>query len=219
MTKTSRRAIVAGLAATPLAGLPALAPAAPGADPALAALAEHDRARSALDAAYSRTRSASAKLDAAREALGLVIYKGEEVHSLRQLEALCRAEPKDMSDEDLERAIADLRRNNAAIRAAASRPDREYEAARAALIEREPALEPAIVEMQEVEEAEDAPLDALNEAETAIVAAKPTTRAGAAAQLRFIADHFEELIDDSRELAPDALRAVADLLAADPVNA
>jgi hypothetical protein len=136
MTNATRRTIVAGLAATPLAGLPALASAGPASDPVLAALARHDRARAALDAAYARTRAAL-----------------------------------DMGDD-------------AALEAA--------------------------------EVAEDAPLDALNEAETAIVAANPTTRAGAAAQLRFIADHFEELIDDSRERAPDALRAVADLLAAEP---
>ncbi|WP_159727556.1 hypothetical protein [Methylosinus sp. Ce-a6] len=212
MTTTTRRAILAGLAAAPVAGLPALAQALPGADPVLVALGDHGRARAVLDAAYARTSALSDKVEAAQEALGHITYKGEEVLNLRQLERLRSMEPRGFSDEDLERTIADLRRNNAAKRAALAEPDHEYEAARAALVERGQPLEAALREEREAEAADEKWLDAVNAAEVAIMTAEPTTQAGAAALLRFIADCFEELIDDARELAPDAIRAAVAVL-------
>jgi len=57
-TSTTRRTILVGLAAAPVAGLPAIAKALPGADPVFAALAEYRDARKGMDAAFAVTHAA-----------------------------------------------------------------------------------------------------------------------------------------------------------------
>ena len=48
-TQTTRRAVMAGLAAAPVAGLPAIAGAVAGNDPIFAAFAEYERTKVAKD--------------------------------------------------------------------------------------------------------------------------------------------------------------------------
>jgi hypothetical protein len=77
MTRTTpRRAIIAGLAATPVAGLPAIAEPLPGADPVLSALAEHRRASAKMAAALARSEAAFAMVD--RDEVWKVVREAEE---------------------------------------------------------------------------------------------------------------------------------------------
>ncbi len=78
-TETTRRAMVAGLAMAPIAGVPAIAGAVAGNDPALAAITEYERRRAIADASWEASTDAYNAFKAAREAIGLVTFKGEEV--------------------------------------------------------------------------------------------------------------------------------------------
>ena len=99
----SRRAIVAGLAVAPVAGLPAMAGTV-GADPALEALAEYDHRHAIELAARKASRSAYHALEAAADAIGApVVFEGEKIFTLQQLERLNRqACPSPLPEAELE---------------------------------------------------------------------------------------------------------------------
>jgi hypothetical protein len=210
----SRRALAAGLALAPVAGLPALAGALSVDDPILAALAEYKRRYSVSTAAWEAASDASKALDAARQAVGVVTYKGEEVSSLRRLEYLADR-PRLLSDAEWGETIALLKSGRTAQQIEAARPDPEYQAARAA-------LEPLLPAHEAAERAADVrgaekraePLEVkTREAERAVYEAEPTSPAGAIALLRFAADYLEENgVNDTllEDVFPDAIRAAAD---------
>lgn len=212
-TSISRRAIVAGIAAMPIAGPPAVAES----DPIFAALEKHSECRRLLDAAYHRSALAADALEAATSSLGVVTYQGVEVKSREHLEAL-RGSRAGLLDDELEESIARLRGENAKLRAraAAIGLDLEYQTARAAIEKREEALRAVQAKccVREAERATDEPFMAAIEAEAEIIASRPTTKAGALALLAFIADRLksDDLVDDTRELVPDAIRNAAALL-------
>jgi hypothetical protein len=95
MTTTSRRAIIAGLAAAPLGGLPAIAEAFTG-DPALKAVSEFER----LDAIARAAWHYEPEGKVTREIFPGVIFNGGRVFDIHHLETL-RASAMGMSDEDL----------------------------------------------------------------------------------------------------------------------
>lgn len=72
--------------------------------------------------------------------------------------------------------------------------------------------------LKAAEKAEDEPFEALCAAEFAVLKAEPTTREGALRLLAYVADRLESdaLGDRELQLAPDAIRAAVDLLAAEP---
>ncbi len=104
----SRRSLAAGLALAPVAGLPALAGAVSVDDPVFAALAEFQRLQAVEKAAEKGSSEVSEAFCAARDALGVVTFKGEKVYSLKHLEFLADR-PRPMSEAELEAAIANLR--------------------------------------------------------------------------------------------------------------
>ena len=210
----SRRALAAGLALAPVAGLPALAGVVSADDPVLGALAEYKRRYAVSTAAWDAASDASKALDAARKAIGVVTFKGEEVHSLGRLEYLADR-PHTLTAEELEATIARLRQGWAMQQEEAARPDPEYQAARAALEARLPAHEAAArsADVRGAEKRAEPLEDKTREAERAVYEAEPTSRAGAIALLRFAADFLEENgVNDSmlEDVFPDAIRAAAD---------
>lgn len=214
----SRRSFAAGLALAPVAGLPAIAGAVnAGDDPVLAALAEHERLQVLAKAAEEASNAADRAFVAARETLGLVMFKGEDVYSLEYLECLAghTFRSGNYTYEKLEAIIADIRQGWAIMQAEMTQPDVEYEAARSALEARLPAYEGAKIEsgIDAAEETMNAAFDDVSDAERTIFETAPTSRAGAVALLRFTADFLDELgINDMKvdDVLPDALRAAAD---------
>ena len=75
----SRRALAAGLALAPVAGLSALAGSALADDPVLVALAEYKRRYAVSTAAWEAVSDAGKALTPPSKAIGVVTYKGEEV--------------------------------------------------------------------------------------------------------------------------------------------
>jgi hypothetical protein len=203
----SRRALAAGLALAPVAGLPALAGAVTIDDPVFAALADHNRAV----AAYEAIQEASA---APSEAIPFVTYKGEKAYSLPHLNHLAGRPHYPMTADELEETIAQLRRGLAKQQEEAARPDSEFEAARAALEARQAAFDLAKeAGPDEAEAASQAAYDALSDAERAVYEAEPISRAGAIALLRFAADFLQENgVNDTQleDVFPDAIRRAAD---------
>jgi len=202
----SRRRIMAGLAAAPVAGAPAIAGAVIGDDPVFAALAERDHAHAIWEAAIPKT-------DAASEAIGAVIYNGEEVYTLPHLNHLAGLPHYPMTGAELEEAVAQLRRGWAMQQEELASTSPEYQAARAALEARQAAL--AVAPESSAEEASDDAFDVFGDAERAVFEAAPTTQAGAVALLRFTAEFLEELgINDTKveDVLPDAIRNAAAVL-------
>jgi hypothetical protein len=212
--RISRRAVATGLALAPVAGLPALAGAGSVDDPILAALAEYKRRHSVSTAAWDAASDASKAVDAARQAIGGVTFKGEKVYSLERLEHPADR-PHTMTADELEATIAQLRRGWAMQQEETARPDPEYQAARAALEARLPAYK-AAARAADVEGAEEKaePLDEkTRQAERAVYEAELKSVAGAAALLRFAADYLRENgINDTllEDVFPDAIRRAAD---------
>jgi len=199
-TQTTRRAIVTGIAVAPLAGLPALAGAATTNDPILSAIAEHRRLKAIARAASEAAGAADKVFDAAAGAIGVVTYKGEKILSEERLDFLAYR-PQPMSEIDLEEIIQRLRTGNARLKAEASVPDHECDAARAELQQKRELFEKAREQcgVQAADEASDAAWDAEREAEIAVVASSPATPAGAAAFIRYAADFLDDLgINDTR---------------------
>ncbi len=213
-TPISRRALAAGLALAPVAGLPALAGVGSVDDPVFAALAELDRlkaAEKAAEEAYSATHEA---FEAARKSIGVVTYKGEEVRSLDRLEFLANR-PRLLSDAEWGETIEMLKRGRTVQQIEAARPDPEYHAARAALEARLPAYKKSKVESgaKAAEANAQAAYEKVGDAERAVYEAEPTSRAGAIALLRFAADFLEENgVNDTQleDVFPVAIRRAAD---------
>jgi hypothetical protein len=204
-THISRRALAAGLALAPVAGLPALAGVVSADDPVFAALAEHGRALAAYEAIQ----------EAPSEPTPFVTYKGEKAYSLPHLNGLAGRPHYSMTAAELEETIARLRRGWAEQQKDAARPDPEFEAARAALGARLSAVDLAKEEGgEDDDEAEsNEPFEVLGYAERAVYEAKPTSRAGAIALLRFAADFLQENgVNDTQleDVFPDAIRRAAD---------
>lgn len=222
-SKTSRRALLAGMAVAPIAGLPAIAHATI-ADPVLEAIAEYEREDAACQAATDAEQAAGDAYRAACEAAGKVIYKGETIYSMERLEALARNSPflhPGLSDAELEETIAKIRCGVAAQKAEresleAMKERREYQAARVALEARLPAYEKARADhgVNAADEAIQDALDAEGDALEAVFEALPTTKNGAIAVLRFIAEFLDGLgVNDTRaDSLPDAIRNAADFL-------
>jgi hypothetical protein len=204
----SRRSLAAGLALAPVAGLPALTGAASIDEPVFVALAEHNRAL----AAYDAIQEASATT---REAVPFVTYKGKKAYSLAHLNDLAGRSNYSMTADELEAAIAQLRRGWAMQQEELASPDPEFEAARAALEARQSAIDLAKEEGgEDDDEAESREAFAvLGDAERAVYEAEPISRAGAIALLRFAADFLEENgVNDTQleDVFPDAIRRAAD---------
>jgi hypothetical protein len=205
----SRRALAAGLALAPVAGLPALAGAGSGDDPVFAALAERNRALAAYEAISEATA-------ATREAIPCVTYNGKKAYSLPHLNDLAGRSNYHMTAADLEETIAQLRRGWAKKQEELASPDLEFEAARAALEARLSARDLAKEEGgEDDDEAEsNEPFEALGYAERAVYEAEPTSQAGAIALLRFAADFLDENgVNDTmlEDVFSDAIRRAANL--------
>ena len=200
----SRRALAAGLALAPVAGLPALAGAVSADDPVFIALADHNRALAAYEAIQ----------EAPSEAIPVVTYKGEEVYSLPRLNELAGRSNYYMTADELEETIALLRRGWAKQQEELASHNSEFEAARAALEARQSAFELAKEEGgEEAEAASSEAFGVLGDAERAVYEAEPTSRAGAIALLRFAAAFLEENgVNDTQleDVFPDAIRRAAD---------
>jgi hypothetical protein len=206
-TQISRRALAAGLALAPIAGLPALAGVLSADDPVFAALAERNRALAAYEAISEATA-------ATREAIPCVTYKGKKAYSLPHLNDLAGRSNYHMTAADLEETIAQLRRGWAKKQEELASPDLEFEAARVALEARQSARDLAREEGgEDDDEAEsNEPFEVLGYAERAVYEAEPTSRAGAIALLRFAADFLEENgVNDTmlEDVFPDAIRRAA----------
>ncbi len=207
----SRRALAAGLALAPVAGLSALAGVVSANDPVLAALAEHHRAH----AAWEAIEDANAALAETREPIGFVTYKGKKAYNLTHLNDLADRSNYHMTADQLEATIAQLRRGWAMQQEELASPDPEFEAARGALEARQSAIDLAKEEGGEDDD-EAASKEAfaiLGDAEHAVYEAEPTSPAGAIALLRFAADFLEENgVNDTQleDVFPDAIRRAAD---------
>ena len=184
-TETTRRALVAGLALAPIAGVPAIAGAVAGNDPALAAIAEYERRCAIAEAAYKASSEADRAFRAAREAIGVVNFNGEEVYSLRRLDFLGqRLHPA---------------------------PDPEYQAARIALQANLPAYRKAKINnrVAALEAAASEASSKADDAQIAMFETTPRSPAGAAALIRHAMDHLDELgINDTwlQDIFTDAIR-------------
>lgn len=191
----NRRTIVAGLAAAPIAGLPAIAGAV-GADPLLEVLAEYERLHAIEQAAWE----AAAAAEPVGKMLSDVVFNGKSIFSIANLEIM-RECSMGMTDEQLDEAIARIRTGNARMRAEAIDLEPEYQKARAELEARGGfAQEASPSEALDAESAAQEALDNAKEAQMAVFEAVPTTRAGAARLLKFIADFLDEddVINDTR---------------------
>ncbi|WP_442753846.1 hypothetical protein ACNHKD_12680 [Methylocystis sp. JAN1] len=164
----NRRAIVAGLAASPVGGLPAaLAAASAPSCPTLAAAREFQRLKQIETAAYAKYDEIFEALQAVRKEIGAVEIKGELVYGVWRLNA---------------------------IRDYPGLPEAEYEAVRALLEPLQTAHDKAY-DQSGYEEADAIATEAQEEAYQALIAAfetSPTSRAGALDLLRIAAEQIDE---------------------------
>jgi hypothetical protein len=180
--------MLAGLAAAPVAGLPAIAGGVAEHDPIFAAFAEYDRLHAIERAAWE----AVADTAPTRARFPDVIFNGERVFSILQLETM-RERSMGMTDEEIDDTIARLRKGTATMRAEAAGLEPEYRNARAVLEAHGAYAQNA--ETSEVLDAESAASkaqDNANEAQRAVFESTPTTLAGALRLLRHLADFLDE---------------------------
>jgi hypothetical protein len=209
----SRRAMLAGLAAAPVAGLPAIAGVVVAEhDPLLGALAEYERLHAIEQAAWKAAADASPTINRLPE----VVFNGERVFSILQLETM-RERSMGMTDEELDDTIARLRKGNAMMRNEAPGLEPEYRNARAVLEAHEINAENAEkVEALEAESAAQKAQDDANEAQREVFEATPTTGAGALRLLRHLADFLDEddVVNDIwvGDLLGEAIRNAAAVL-------
>lgn len=192
MTNTpSRRAMLAGLAVSPVAGLPAVAGAF-ASDPALDALREYERIHALEEAAWEASSEVNAIACAGQEVFDDVYFNGARVFNLTDLE-VSRERSIGTTDEELEETILRLRNGNAIKRAENGNLEPEYERARAILEARAaiPLARDAVAVIDAEELASEA-CDRTHQAQGALFKAEPTTPGGAIAQLRFIAKFVDE---------------------------
>ncbi|MBG0796205.1 hypothetical protein IYX23_00560 [Methylocystis sp. L43] len=124
----SRRAMLAGLAAAPVAGLPAIAGVVADDDPLLEALAEYERLHAIERTAWEAVADAAPTSNRLPE----VVFNGNRVFSILHLETM-RESSMGMTDEEIDDTIARLRKGNATMRAEAAGLEPEYQNARAVL--------------------------------------------------------------------------------------
>ena len=184
----SRRAMLAGLAAAPVAGLPAIAGVVADDDPLLEALAEYERLHAIERTAWEAVADAAPTSNRLPE----VVFNGNRVFSILHLETM-RESSMGMTDEEIDDTIARLRKGNATMRAEAAGLEPEYQNARAVLEAHNAYAQNA--ETSEVLDAESAAQkaqDNANEAQRVVFESTPTTLAGALRLLRHLADFLDE---------------------------
>jgi hypothetical protein len=208
----SRRALAAGLALAPVAGLPALAGVVSTHDPVFVALA-------ALEQTEAQARQIWDAHDAAEEAfydsapprLPLVV-DGISCDDHDAINA--HFDDPGMSEENIDNTIALLESYRKRPLTAELKAEREYARRKAheeldAIITAR-AKAKAETGWADFEEPYKKSLDAHCEAERKVLATKPTSQAGAVALLRYVAQYIRDY-DADHGLVTDAIRAAADL--------
>lgn len=194
VTNPTRRALVAGLAAAPVAGMASPAPAqAAEADPIFAALAEYHRAHDARKVKADAFNEAERRWFAVRDNFPnhvllygkFPIYKPEDV---------AKYMPEDMAGYSPEEVsacttIETTARNRLARALARRQAERDR------------------LGLKEAEEAAEAASNVLIEAEAAVLATVPATKAGALALVAFIRGQVEK----GCETTEDTLAAITSL--------
>lgn len=183
---TTRRAVMAGLAAAPVAGLPAIAGVVAEADPIFAAFAEYERAKVAKDLIMEAADDLRGDTSAAIKAAGL---DPREILTARRLESW--REMGFCSDEDYAAGIAKLEGAPGEI-------------------------QKMLMRLDEAEDADTEASSDARDAERALCETPPTTRAGALRLLRHLADFLDEddVVNDLYvgDVVGDAIRNVVALL-------
>jgi hypothetical protein len=215
----SRRALAAGLALAPIAGLPALAGVVSADDPILAALDELRRLKAhieGLDEAVEKAHDAFAEMSpecASIELDGMVFSEHEAIDS--------HFNDLGIPNENIDKTIALLESYRKSPLTPEQKAEREAarEAARRRAHEELDALlqQRATAKTKSGYAAADAAADEAFErqgdAERAIFETDPISGAGAIALLRFAADHIEDMgVNDTKveDVLSDAIRAAAD---------
>lgn len=178
--ETTRRAVVAGLAAAPVAGLPAIAGTVSGEDPILAAFAEFERAKAADAAAWKAYNDLEEVTASAFEAAGVT---PTQILTRRKLEI----------DRELGVVV-----------------DAQYEEALIALDGPESEHQKMWHAVEDSDDSARAAAEARGAAEQELLSTEPTTRAGALRLLRHIAEFLdqEDVVNDLYvdDLVGDAIR-------------
>jgi hypothetical protein len=206
-----RRSVVCGLGTAAVAGVPALAGAAPMSDDpvfqAMAALERLEIHAEEPDAAHSVAEDAW--LNAGRK--NGVILDGEEMRTHEQIDAHFTPAFGPEDEEQFNRFVERLRPRSAAEQA---ERDRGRQAAHDKLARRE--AEIAEVERRtgyrEIHAQQESANRAVWDAKYDVMEAKPATPAGGVALLRFVAGLMEDLFpdDDEHEHYAGAIRNAAD---------
>ena len=158
----TRRAVVAGFAASPLAALPPDASGGLSDDPIFAAFAEFERAKTANEAISKAVDDLRGETFAAIKAVGL---DPREICSLRKLKTCLEMEV--YSEEDYAAGLAKLEGSPGEI-------------------------QKALIRLDEAEDADVAASRAAWSSERKLCETPPTTRAGALRLLRHLADFLDE---------------------------
>jgi hypothetical protein len=207
-----RRALIYGLGTAGIAGVPALASAAPMSDdPVFQALAALEQLKIlAGEPAAAHAVAEDAIIAASRK--NAVTLGGEEMRTHERIDAHFTPAFGPGDEEQFDRFVERLRPRSAAEQA-------ERDLARQAAHDELARKEAEIAEVEqrtgyrEIEARKDAAYGAVWDAEYAVMeAAKPATPAGAIALLRFVADLMDTLFpgDDEHEHYVVALRNAAD---------
>jgi hypothetical protein len=210
----SRRALAAGLALAPVAGLPALAGAVSADDPVFAALAELERVKTNVET-VGKVHSAAEEAIFEARAPGFVEFEGEQIRNLAHLDAVFKGDgalSREAALSIFRNIRAKLPPRLSPVEKAARDATREAEYSKArAQLERVVAAEAEAHAQSGFDEAEAKWNDATsreNEAEDAIFACEPRTTAGALALLRFVADHAANFSADYFDTAGAIRRAL-----------
>jgi hypothetical protein len=163
-----------------------------GADPIFAAIAEMERATTKAERAEAASNEAREAYDAACRAIGLVMFRGEDVRSIKRLEALAGLADRPFRS-PLSKFVGEGSALEFRLALLPARERAEYEQARAQLEIREPLFEKAKRDcrVDKREKAWNDACDAQTEAGFAVIDLEPMTRAGAVAQLGVLATILE----------------------------
>ena len=210
----SRRALAAGLALAPVAGLPALAGEVSVDDPVFTAIAELKSVRPNVET-VGKVHSAAEEAIFEARAPGFVEFEGREVRSLADLDGWFRSSGV-LSDENIRKIVRSLIAKRPRFLTPAEKAQREAEREAAYLnaradLERVEAAEAEARARSGFDEAEAKWNDATsreNDAEDAIFACEPRTAAGALALLRFVVDHTANFSADNMDTAGAIRRAL-----------
>jgi hypothetical protein len=188
-TETTRRAVMAGLAAAPVAGMPAIAGVVATDDPIFAAFAELERAKATKEAIAKATDDLRGNTSAAIRAAGLDpldIITRRRLESWREMR-LC-------SDEDYKAWLAEL-----------EGPPSEYQK--------------MVMRVEESDDADTEASQDAGEAERTLCETAPTTRAGALRLLHHLAEFLDDdVINDIYlgDVVGDAIRNAVAVLEKEP---